>query len=1069
MDFLKKYINDIFQVASRGDAREESYYSSLEELLREYANISGRKHIQITTLPKKTEAGNPDFRIWDGVQNIVGYIEAKNPQTENLDLIETTEQLQRYLNTFPNLILTNFLEFRLYRNGTLIDKVSIARPFLMLRLDVVPPIENREEFLSLLEKFFSFSLPEVRDSRALALELAKRTRFLKDIVLQQLKEEIKEEKGDLYGFFSAFRDYLLKGIAPEEFADLYSQTVTYGLFAARTRATNSFNRKLAYDFIPRTIGILRDLFRFISLGDLPPQMEWIIDDIANVLAVTDVDNILHQYFHEGKGDDPIVHFYETFLAQYDPETRERRGVYYTPEPVVSYIVRSIEKILAQEFRMIDGFASGQVTVLDPAAGTLSFLAYATKRAFERVYGLGKLPLIKLIRDHILKNFYAFEIMMAPYAIGHLKMSLLFEEYGYKLQPEERFKFYLTNSLEMEELAQTSIPGLSSLSEESHLAGMVKKELPILVIMGNPPYSGQSQNVGEWIMKEIRAYYQVDGQPLKERNPKWLQDDYVKFIRFAQWKLDQESRGILGFITNHTYLDNPTFRGMRQSLLESFDEIYILNLHGNSLRKEKAPDGSPDENVFDIRMGVAISFMIKKKSKEPPKKPKSDLFNPNPPPPPKELAKVYYAEIWGKRESKYEYLLKNDITTTQWVEVKPKSPFYFFIPRKEEFAELYNKFIKITEIFPVHSVGIKTARDHLTIRFTADEVWSVVVSFSKMDPELARMTYKLGKDAREWKVELAQKDLKESKLDKKKIVPILYRPFDVRYTYYTGKSRGFHCRPRPEVMRHMLKRNWGLVTIRRPASPKKWEYAFITNTMISGGAISSTDIGYLFPLYVYEKKQEKKNPFGTMMMFFEKKEEEYEIPRPNINPKLLEKLEMAYGEAPFEGDILLYIYAILYSDVYRTKYDEFLRADFPAIPFTKNKEKFKKMRDLGERLAKLHLLMGPELDVRDLRLMGDDDRVREVRYDEENERVYINEKSYFERVKKEVWEYEIGTYQICRKWLEDRKGRSLSYNDISTYFRMISAIEKTMEIQKEIDELYPQIEEELLEFEEEGEE
>ena len=963
MEFLKRYINDIFQVASRGDAREESYYSSLEELLKEYAQLIGRKEIQITTLPKKTEAGNPDFRIWDGGQKIVGYIEAKNPQTENLDLIEESEQLKRYRDTFPNLILTNFLEFRLYRNGTLLDKVSIARPFLMLHLDVVPPVERKEEFLSLLEKFFSFSLPEVRDARSLALELAKRTRFLKDIVLHQLREEIEEESGPLYSFYSAFKEYLLKGIAPEEFADLYSQTIAYGLFAARTRSTNNFNRKLAYDCIPRTIGILRDLFRFISLGDLPPQMEWIIDDISSVLAATDVQSILHQYFHEGKGNDPVVHFYETFLAEYDPETRERRGVYYTPEPVVSYIVRSIDKILIQKFNLLDGFASGKVTVLDPAAGTLSFLAFATRFAVEKTAKYGETLLTMLIRDHILKNFYAFEIMMAPYVIGHLKMSLLLEELGYKLPPEERFKLYLTNTLEMEELAQSQLPGLASLSEESHLAGLVKRELPILVILGNPPYSGQSQNVGEWIMKEIRAYYQVDGQPLKERNPKLLQDDYVKFIRFAQWKIEQGGVGILGFITNHSYLDNPTFRGMRQSLLESFDEIYILNLHGNQLRKERAPDGSPDENVFDIRMGVAISLMIRRKMREEPKK-KSQLnlfTQPSPPGIVKELGKLYYAEIWGKREEKYDFLLKNDLSTIQWQELKPRSPFYFFVPRREEFAEIYNKFVKITDIFPIHSVGIDTGRDHLAIRFTEDEVWSVVVSFSKMDPELARMTYKLGRDTTNWKVELAQQDLKESKLDKSRIVPILYRPFDVRFTYYTGKSKGFHCRPRPEVMRHMLKRNWGLVTIRRPRDPRKWQYAFITEMIISGGTtISPLDRSYLFPLYVYEEeKKEEKNPSGRIMMFFEKKEK-YEIPHPNINPELLKKLEMAYGEPPSEGDIFLYIYAILYSDIYRTRYDDFLRADFPAIPFTKDKEKFKNMRDLGSRLAQLHLLISPEL-------------------------------------------------------------------------------------------------------------
>ena len=430
---LKSYFKKIFDVNKTGDAREESYYSTLEDLLKTYGDSIEKKKFNVTTLPKKTEAGNPDFRIWDGKQHIVGYIEAKAPTIEHLDQIETTDQLKRYLHIFPNLILTNFFEFRLYRNGDLIDKVSIARPFILRKLKTIPVLENEADFLKLLGKFFSFSLPKVFDARTLAMELAKRTRFLKDeVVLHQLKEEESIRKGHIFGFYEAFRKYLISGLTMDDFADLYSQTITYGLFAARTRSENGFNRKLAYDSIPRTIGILRDVFKFISLEDLPQQMEWIIDDISEVLAVTDVKNILHQYFHEGKGKDPIVHFYETFLAEYDPKTREKRGVYYTPEPVVSYIVRSLHNILKEHFNRADGFANAMVTILDPAAGTLTFLAEASKLTVEEFiskYGEGGKE--NLISEHILKNFFAFELMMAPYAVGHLKMSFLLEELGYR--------------------------------------------------------------------------------------------------------------------------------------------------------------------------------------------------------------------------------------------------------------------------------------------------------------------------------------------------------------------------------------------------------------------------------------------------------------------------------------------------------------------------------------------------------------------------------------------------------------------------------------------------------------
>ncbi|MCK4244049.1 MAG: N-6 DNA methylase, partial [Candidatus Omnitrophica bacterium] len=412
---LKSYLKRISEVAKRGDAREESYYSSLEELLKIFADSINKKYIDITTLPRPTEAGNPDFRIWDGKQKIVGYIEAKKPTEKNLDYIEESEQLKRYLKTFPNLILTNFFEFRLFRNGELIAKVSVARPFILHQLKAIPPVENEKDFFDLLERFFSFSLPETYTAKSLAIELAKRTRFLKEqVITEELKEEEKKGKGFILGFYEAFQKYLIKGLTKDDFADLYSQTITYGLFAARTRSKDRFNRTLACNYIPETIGILRELFQFISLGKLPQQMEWIIDDISEVLATADVKQILHKFYHQGKGRDPIIHFYETFLTEYDPAEREKRGVYYTPLPVVSYIVRSLNIILKEQFQKDAGFASEGVTVLDPASGTLTFLAEATKLAVEEFtakYGEGGKR--DFIKDHILKNFYAFELMMAP--------------------------------------------------------------------------------------------------------------------------------------------------------------------------------------------------------------------------------------------------------------------------------------------------------------------------------------------------------------------------------------------------------------------------------------------------------------------------------------------------------------------------------------------------------------------------------------------------------------------------------------------------------------------------------
>lgn len=652
---IDTYIRKIASATSHGDAREESYYPALAELFETFSETQRHKKVHVTVLPKKTEAGNPDFRMWDGRHSQVGYIEAKPPQA-NLDDIETTEQLKRYIATFPNLILTNFYEFRLYRNGKYVESVLLARPFIPSKFKTIPPAEHTTEFLALLENFFQFSLPAKFTADSLASELAVRTRFLRD---QIIKEELREARSEgarrILGFYEAFQKHLIANLKADEFADLYAQTITYGLFAARTRANGAFNRKLAYDLIPKTIGILRDIFYFISF-DPPEQMQATVDDIAEVLDVADVKKILHQYFSECKGRDPIFHFYETFLAEYNPQERERRGVYYTPEPAVSYIVRSLNIILKETFGRKDGLATHSVTVLDPAGGTLTFLAEAARLAvqeFVEKYGEGSRA--KFIEDHILQHFFAFELMMAPYAAGHLKMGYLLEELGHKLSGDERFQFYLTNTLEMEELAQTSLPGMASLSAESHLAGKIKRDKPILVILGNPPYSGISANVSDhkvdikkgeeyirdytistkqekgrtfyqllprkakasknmkvkqktWIGEMIEYYKVVDGKWFGERKH-WLQDDYVKFIRFAQWKIDQIGEGIVGFITNHAYLDNPTFRGMRQSLMNSFDEIYILDLHGNSLKKEKAPDGSEDNNVFDIQQGASPLFYL----------------------------------------------------------------------------------------------------------------------------------------------------------------------------------------------------------------------------------------------------------------------------------------------------------------------------------------------------------------------------------------------------------------------------------------------------------------------------
>lgn len=1044
----KAYFKELYAVAQQGDARAESFYPALAAMLQTVAEETGRKQVRVTTLPKPTDAGNPDFRLWNGTDRIVGYVEAKKPTEERLDLIEDSEQLRRYRATFPNLILTNFFEFRLYRNGERVQTVLAARPFVMTRLRTTPVIEKADELRALLDLFLDFSLPKAFTAESLAVELAKRTRFLRDVVGQQLARE-EDAPGVLTGFFEAFQTYLIGTLTPEDFADLFAQTITYGLFAARTRAGDGFSRRAAFDNIPHTIGVLRGLFRFISLGDLPEQLAWCVDDIAEVLAVADAPGILDRYYHEGKGSDPIVHFYETFLAQYDPAERERRGVYYTPEPVVGYIVRSLHGILKTDFGKRDGLASDGVTLLDPAAGTMTFVARAAEQAvaeFETKYGRGGRA--EFIRRHILKNFFAFELMMAPYAVGHLKMSFFLEELGHRLADDERVPFYLTNTLDNVELEQSRLPGLSALAEESRLAGGVKKQTPILVILGNPPYSGISSNVGEWITGLIEVYKYVDGQHFGEKKH-WLQDDYVKFLRFAQWKIEQAGRGVVGMITNHGYLDNPTFRGMRQSLMHIFDDIYVLDLHGNSLKKETCPDGSPDKNVFDIRQGVVIAFFVKKGGKTKPD------------------AVVRHAELFGLREAKYDWLSVHDKQKTEWQTLQPKTPYYFFVPRNEDAVELYQSFLSVGEIFPVNVTGIVTARDSFVLDFDKSALLRRMGQFRDLSltDEFVRYGYKL-KDTRGWKLAARRKDLAKLEDWRDYVVPCLYRPFDTRSLYYHPYMVDWG---RPDVMRHMLAgENLALILPRRVEYMGSWQHALATDALSDHVAVSLKTIDYHFPLFLYSEparsKQTEPRPGRYVPLMLFEPQVIYGGKKPNLDQNLVIALTTAYGEAPTPEDIFHYIYAVLYAPTYRTKYAEFLKSDFPRIPFTADAKLFEKLAALGEKLVALHLLKSPELDPPACRFEGigdnrvEKDRKTGLRYDAREERVYINAEQYFAPAPEAVWTYQIGGYQVCEKWLKDRRERRLDLDEIRTYCRIVTALGRTIDLQKEIDALYPEVEE-----------
>lgn len=722
-----------------------------------------------------------------------------------------------------------------------------------------------------------------------------------------------------------------------------------------------------------------------------------------------------------------------------------------------------------------------MTVLDPAGGTLTFLAEAAKLAVEQFvskYGEGSKA--KFIEDHILQHFFAFELMMAPYAAGHLKMGYLLEELGHKLSGDERFQFYLTNTLEMEELAQTSLPGMASLSEESHLAGRIKKEKPILVILGNPPYSGISANVSErqvevnkgqkytkgytirtrqdngrtfyqlqpkeskaskkmkvwlktWIGELIEYYKVIDGDWFGERKH-WLQDDYVKFIRFAQWKIDQIGEGIVGFITNHAYLDNPTFRGMRESLMNSFDEIYILDLHGNSLKKERDPNGTEDKNVFDIQQGVAIALLVKHKSRT-------------------IKCRLYHSDLWGPRDHKYRFLLSRDFQTVEQTELTPSSPFYFFVPKHEKHKARHESYPQITQIFPVNSVGVVTARDSFAIDFQLEPLKQRIRQFRdlKLDDDFVAAAFKL-KDTSTFKLSAFRKRAAKDEDWNQKFIDILYRPFDRRKIYY---SKDVVERPLLEVMRHMTQPNLALLGMRQYAYDIDiYDYVLATNSITESRVfISNRGIANFFPLYLYPQT-DKRDLFS---------QHESSKPVSNLAPKLLDALTSAHNRQATPEEVFNFVYAILYSNAYRKKYAEFLTSDFPRVPFTKDSKLFQKVAQKGAELVDLHLLKSTKLGKPIAKCEGAGDlRVVKVSYDSKKARVYINDDKYFSGIPSEVWDYHIGGYQVCEKWLKDRKGRTLSSEEIATYVKVVTAIAETISIQESLDDLFKEVESNLLE-------
>ena len=880
--------------------------------------------------PRRLEIGRPDFVVKSGLLP-VGYVEA---EAYGRDLNALTghakTQNERFIENLDNFILTNFVEFQLYAEGQLRATARVTD-------------ERTVSLETLLDRFLSASLTQIGTPEALAKHLARRTRELQT----QIVTTLTDENSGIYRMFSAFKELLLTTLTPDDFADMYAQTLAYGLFAARCTLPNgtNFSRHTAYAALPPSNPFLQQLFHQVASPNLEENVTYILDDIANLLANVPTEMLRTAFVVQAHFEDPVIHFYETFLAEYDPQRRIDRGVYYTPPQVISYIVRSVDALLKTKLNKPDGLADDSALILDPATGTGGFLLAVLNHISEYItttYGTGMWN--RYINDvQLVQRLFGFEILVAPYTIAHLKLSLFLRAQGW--DAVKHLRIYLTNTLE-EPVEKELYAFAEFISDEANAAVSVKRDEPLLVILGNPPYPRDSANPSRdsdgqftFIGRLIEDYKQVDGQPLGERNSKALQADYVKFIRWAQWRIDKNGEGVVGYIVNNSFLDGPIFRGMRKSLLDSFNAIYLLNLHGSSRKREVAPTTQRDENVFDIVQGVSILLCVKQRD------------NPAP-------AEVYYADMWGSREEKYRTLSETDLQTTAWSELQPTLPHYLFVPQAPERRAEYEVGWEVTDIFQTDSVAIVTGRDKLTLHWTLEALRETVADFVSLPEADAREKYGLGRDSQDWKVYLAQADLRNHPSAEQHITPIYYRPFDTRWTYYTGQSAGFHMRPRHNVMRHLRKDNLALCVCRVVSNPV-WQHALITDKITENRYVSNrgSESAHVFPLYLYPNPEELE--FATERLLNLK---------PDFLKALSERLELPQaapsglpqGVSPEE--ILAYIYTILYSVAYRKRYYAFLQYDFPRIPLPRDIEHFRKLSMLGQELIDWHLLKASQSQI-----------------------------------------------------------------------------------------------------------
>ncbi|WQS65665.1 N-6 DNA methylase [Helicobacter pylori] len=1071
---LKEYLEGIKDLTLESNelTHRPSLYNLLDGLKKNF-----NKEFKIEHEPNRDkQGGQPDFRVsYQGLN--IGYIENKRVGT-NLRQLLKSDQVLKYLELNPNLMLTDYLNF-VWVGKDEENKPLIKREISIASLDELskplkPNPQTERDLIELFKSFFNYEAAPITNAKDFATHLSAPTKYLKDALIQYQKDE------QVSSIFKNFKEYLYEELNFEDFSDAFAQTLTYSLFIAKlNHPFEKINLDNVRSSIPKNFAVIREMADFLKKLDAIKEIQWLLNEILSLINHVDMDSIIKD-LNDDK--DPYLHFYETFLSAYDPKLREKKGVYYTPDSVVKFIINALDSLLKAHFKdaplgLKSALDNENIKLLDFATGTGTFLLEAFRKALEmRKTSDGGISTKEDKYQNLLKQFYGFEYLIAPYAIAHLNLSQAFkQEFKKPLKENDALQIILTNTL-IQPSEIIAYRGLNPIFEkELESAQEIKKDEKILIITGNPPYSGASSNEGlfEW---EVKATYGIEPEfqtieieknvkltdkikkllkniqtqkesnskkdlkalkslhskykLQKEKNPKWLLDDYVKFMRFAQNKIESLGHGLFGFISNNAFLDNPTFRGLRRSLLECYDELYILNLHGNARKKEETPQGAKDENVFNIMQGVSINLFVKKAQTT--------------------KQKIHYYDVYGQRAEKYAFLAQNDLNSIEWLEIAPRAPFYLLIPQETLLLDEYEQGFSVQDMFQVGGTGICSKRDHVVFHKDKESLLKLLKDFSTLEPSELRRKYDIGDDSRDWRLNNAIKEVKTNiKRLEEYIVSCQYRPFDYRWTYYTPNSRTFLAYPVYDVFKHMLpppppptnpktpnqtRKNVALITSRRFCQSQKSGVGFVSNKIsdLRTWTCPGMEGGdYVNPLY--------HNPNYTE----------------NFTPEFRSFIDKHYNHHFEPLEVLGYIYALLYSPNYRKRYEEFLKADYPKILFTKNKDLFRALSLLGIELIGLHVLNKESLNYSFEKLkdatIGEscykeahDRIIKKPSYNEPEQRLYINHSAYFRGVSQEIHDYRIGGYGVLDKYLKSHKNEPCDFDHVSNIIKVIA---RTIEIQK----------------------